>query len=178
MDDTELWKKYIKSVTPMKGARQDFLSLPSLLNNAVSNTSFNNSSSSLNRFIDTQEKNVKNYQENHVKKAEKNLSKSMRRGEFAFDAKIDLHGYSQDQAYDALHNFIEKNYFSQKRHLLIITGKGKFCYQTYQNMGILKPKLPEWFYDSHFAKYVSVYQKAAPKDGGSGAYYIILRKKT
>lgn len=177
MDDTELWKKYIKSVTPIKGVKQDFSSLPALLNDAVSVKAFH-PSSSFSKAVPNQERHVGNYQKDHVKKAEKNLSKSMRRGEFSCDAKIDLHGYSQDQAYDALHNFIEKNYFSQKRHLLIITGKGKFCYQTYQNMGILKPKLPEWFYDSHFAKYVSVYQKAAPKDGGSGAYYIILRKKS
>ena len=55
---------------------------------------------------------VKNYNKEHTKKAE-NLSKSMRRGEFSFDAKIDLHGFSQDQAYDALSSFIENQLFSE-----------------------------------------------------------------
>ncbi|MEM6603705.1 MAG: Smr/MutS family protein, partial [Pseudomonadota bacterium] len=89
----------------------------------------------------------------------------------------DLHGYSQDQAYDALYDFFERNYRAQKRYLLVITGKGKFCYDTYRNKGILKPKLPLWFYDSLFAKYISVYHKAAPCHGGDGAYYVVLKKQ-
>lgn len=110
------------------------------------------------------------------KKPEKNMASHMRAGKFYSDCVLDLHGYSQDKAYDSLYHFIKENYHKQVRHLLIISGKGRFCYQNYENKGILHKKLPEWFKDSIFSDYISVFQKAAKKDGDDGAYYVILRQ--
>jgi DNA-nicking Smr family endonuclease len=109
-------------------------------------------------------------------KAEKNAKKRMKKGAFIFDAKIDLHGQTQTQAFDNLHAFITRNYLSNIRHLLIITGRGRYCYKTLSPLGILIKKVPEWLRSSPFAQMISVIETASNTDGGEGALYVVLRK--
>jgi DNA-nicking Smr family endonuclease len=114
-------------------------------------------------------------EKNHFK-AEKNAKKRMKKGDFIFDAKIDLHGQTQAQAFDNLHKFITKNYLSNTRHLLVITGRGRYCYQTLSPLGVLIYKVPEWLKNPPFSQMISVIETAANVDGGNGALYVILRK--
>ena len=88
-----------------------------------------------------------------------------------------MHGYTQDQAFDSLQKFITHHYHKQNRQLLIITGQGRYCYQTLSPSGILINKVPEWLKSSPFASMISVIEKASVHDGGDGALYVILRKK-
>jgi DNA-nicking Smr family endonuclease len=111
----------------------------------------------------------------HTFDAEKNTKKRMKRGRFIYDAKIDLHGQTQDQAFDNLQKFITHHYKKHIRHLLIITGRGRYCYQTLSSSGVLIKKVPEWLKQMPFAPMISVIEQASSYDGGEGALYIILR---
>ncbi len=96
------------------------------------------------------------------------------------DARLDLHGMSQNQAYDALLEFIPRSYASGKRCVLIVTGKG---HQRHGNQsllertdGVLKQKTPQWLNDAPLFQYILSVQTAKPKHGGEGALYILLRR--
>ena len=113
---------------------------------------------------------------NHAFQAEKNAKKRMKKGCFIVNAQIDLHGQTQEQAFDNLQKFITYHYKNKTRHLLIITGRGRYCYQTLSSSGVLIKKVPEWLKDTPFASMISVIEQAAIHDGGEGALYVILRK--
>ena len=112
----------------------------------------------------------------HYFQAETNAKKRMKKGHFVFNAKIDLHGQTQNQAFDNLQKFITYHYKKQIRHLLVITGRGRYCYQKLESLGILIKKVPEWLKDTPLCSMISVIEQASIYDGGEGALYIILRK--
>ena len=97
-------------------------------------------------------------------------SKKLRAGKFNVEAKLDLHGMSQHKAFLNLQTFIKKSFFYQYRTILIITGKGK------EGTGVLRNKLPQWLKSDFCSPYILAFGQAKEKDGGSGAFYIRLRR--
>lgn len=89
----------------------------------------------------------------------------------AVEARIDLHGMSQTEAYAALHRFIRAQQAAGRRSLLVITGKGR------AGGGVLRRLLPLWLEEAPLRDAVVAFASAKPKDGGAGAFYIRLRKK-
>jgi DNA-nicking Smr family endonuclease len=89
--------------------------------------------------------------------------------DFKPQAKLDLHGLNPDSAATNLINFIEKQYTLQNRNLLIIHGKGGRDGKD----PILKNLVNHWLpqFDS-----VLLFTSAAPKDGATGAVYVVLKK--
>ena len=98
-------------------------------------------------------------------------SKKLRAGKFYVEAKLDLHGMSQHNAFLNLQTFIKKCFLNQYRTILIITGKGK------EGTGVLKNKLPVWLKSDFCSPYILAFGQAKEKDGGSGAFYIRMRRK-
>lgn len=88
------------------------------------------------------------------------------------NARLDLHGLTQDQAYSRLCRFIENNWLKGIRNLLIITGKGK----NEEGSGVLRQMLPRWLLEPQFNKMILYITTANPQDGGDGAFYVVLRK--
>ncbi len=97
-------------------------------------------------------------------------SKKLRAGKFNIEAKLDLHGMSQHNAFLNLQTFIKKSFSNQYRTILIITGKGK------EGTGVLRNKLPQWLKSDFCSPYILAFGQAKEKDGGSGAFYIRLRR--
>ncbi|MBI3441862.1 MAG: Smr/MutS family protein [Proteobacteria bacterium] len=87
------------------------------------------------------------------------------------EGKLDLHGMTQEEAYQALCWFIPKAAAQGKRMLLVITGKGGP-----QTEGVLKRMLPLWLENPALQSHVQSIMAATPQDGGAGAFYIQLRK--
>ena len=102
---------------------------------------------------------------------ERKREKSLRQGELEIDAKLDLHGLTQTEAFAALTDFMHKKVKSGKRHLLIITGKGR------SGAGVLRQNLQHWLEQLPEAKNILALRPAALKHGGAGAFYILLRKQ-
>ena len=96
---------------------------------------------------------------------------------------IDLHGLSLDQANKTVEKFVIDSYNSGISKLIIVTGKGLHS-QNEQNpyvskkYSILKYSIPEYVKNNNeIKKYIFDIKEADVKDGGSGAFYIYLKKK-
>jgi len=87
------------------------------------------------------------------------------------DARIDLHGMTQAEAHGALAHFMASTAKAGCRNLLIITGKGR------GGEGVLRTNLPRWLESLPEAGSVLALRPAAPKHGGDGAFYLLLKKK-
>ena len=95
---------------------------------------------------------------------------------------LDLHGYSLDDANYIVENFIKKSHKEKVSKLVIVTGKGihsnneKNPYVS-KELGILKYSIPEFVKNnSELMKIISEIKEANIEDGGSGAFYIYLKK--
>lgn len=108
--------------------------------------------------------------------------KRLKRGQVTIEARLDLHGYTQTRAHQKLLQFLGQCHQAGYRCVLVITGKGirgteRNSGSAFQEeRGILNRMLPEWISSSSFCSAVLKCQPAAPKDGGSGAFYIYFRR--
>ena len=96
---------------------------------------------------------------------------------------LDLHGYSLDEANHKVRDLIISSYDNGIRKLIIITGKGihsqneKNPYVS-KDLGILKYSVPEYIKnDKDLMTLIYDIQDAKINEGGSGAFYILLKKK-
>ena len=97
----------------------------------------------------------------------------LRRGEMAIEARLDLHGHTQDEAHRALLAFVEHCWRAERRTLLVVTGKGRQG----AGEGILQSAVPRWLNAEPLRARVLAFARARPKDGGAGALYILLRRQ-
>ena len=96
---------------------------------------------------------------------------------------IDLHGYTLEQANNAIEKFILKAFEEGVSKLIIVTGKGihsdveKDPYVS-KDLSILKYSVPEFVNNNqNLMRVINDIQDATIEDGGSGAFYILLKKK-
>ena len=96
---------------------------------------------------------------------------------------LDLHGKTLDEANTIIENFIKKSYEDKVQKLIIVTGKGlhsdneKDPYVS-KDLGILKYSIPEFVRNNEdLMKMISKISEASVKDGGTGAFYIFLKKR-
>ncbi len=110
---------------------------------------------------------------------DKRTDERLRRGQMAIEARLDLHGLRLFEAQDAFRRFILDCHARQLRCLLIITGKGKRTTADGlpQAGGVIRENLPLWLEDAALRPLILQIYPAQPKDGGSGAFYILLRRK-
>ena len=106
--------------------------------------------------------------------------RQMIRGNMVPEKTIDLHGLRQEQAKNALTDFIIKSRQNGNRLLLVITGKGRsnnYDRFTVKEVGVLRRSVPLWLEGPRFVDMVLQITQAHPKHGGSGAYYVYLKRK-
>ena len=96
---------------------------------------------------------------------------------------LDLHGQTLDEANQIIENFIKKSYADKVHKLIIVTGKGlhssneKDPYVS-KDLGILKYSIPNFLKNNtELMELISNISEASVEDGGSGAFYIFLKKK-
>jgi DNA-nicking Smr family endonuclease len=96
---------------------------------------------------------------------------------------LDLHGYSLSEANKLIEKFIIKSYEENINKLIIVTGKGlhsdneKNPYIS-KDLSILKYSVPEFINNNtELMNRILDIQNAEIKDGGSGAFYINLKRK-
>ncbi len=96
------------------------------------------------------------------------LQRKIRQGVIRPEATIDLHGYRQHEAVEALQEFLSEALHKQYRMILIIHGQG---YRS-QSDAVLKPLVHRWL-SSHSR--VLAWCPAQARDGAAGASYVYLR---
>jgi DNA-nicking Smr family endonuclease len=103
--------------------------------------------------------------------SKKNI-RELNSGKFKVQSKLDLHGYKLKEAENLFFEFLHKSFNSNKRNVLVVSGKGE------NGKGKIKLSIPVWITSSNLSPLIYFYSFAAPKDGGSGAFYIRLRKNS
>ena len=89
------------------------------------------------------------------------------RGEIPIESRLDLHGMTAARAQNQLTQFIESSAYKGCRCVLVITGKG---------LGVLHGHVPNWLKTQPLSSHILALAEARPKDGGSGALYVLLRR--
>jgi DNA-nicking Smr family endonuclease len=97
----------------------------------------------------------------------------LRRGEFAVQAHIDLHGMIQAAAKLALEGFVVDSVRKGLRTVLVVHGRGL---RSPGGMPVLKHAAAQWLSHGHMGGYVLAFATARPADGGAGAMYVLLRR--
>ena len=97
--------------------------------------------------------------------------------------KIDLHGYTIEEANKAIEQFIQKSFDENVTKIIVITGKGlrsKKVENPYlsKDWSILKYSVPEFIQNNKsLTQLIIETTDAKIEDGGSGAFYIYLKRK-
>lgn len=102
---------------------------------------------------------------------DRSSARRLQRGQIQIEAKLDLHGLSQEQAHKKLISFISWAVQCKFRNVLIITGKG------HEGQGILRQQVPIWLKGGPLRQHVNAISYAQPQDGGTGALYIRLKRQ-
>ena len=96
---------------------------------------------------------------------------------------IDLHGYTLEEANQTIERFIYQSYREKINKLIVVTGKGihsqneKDPYVS-KDLSILKYSVPEFIENNkNLMNIINEIKDAEVEDGGSGAFYIFLKKK-
>ncbi|MCC6763259.1 MAG: Smr/MutS family protein [Deltaproteobacteria bacterium] len=102
------------------------------------------------------------------------ILKRLRRGEFAYQAMIDLHGMSAAAARVEVERFVMRSVAEGKRVVLIVHGRGR---NSKDNVPVLKERLKSWLARGRIGRATLAFASARPADGGTGALYVLLRRQ-
>ncbi|MCV6591016.1 MAG: Smr/MutS family endonuclease [Marinobacterium sp.] len=97
--------------------------------------------------------------------------RKLRQGHIPWDAGLDLHGYSINEARDELSNFIRDAVRSRSRCVLVVHGKA-FSGDA-GNDALIKSYVNDWLRQ---LQEVTAFCSAQPRDGGTGALYVLLKQ--
>ena len=130
---------------------------------------------------DKDRKDWKNFLEKNEKLPNKDLEK--KEDKLYITKSLDLHGFTLDEANKKVESFITDSFHQKVSKVIIVTGKGlhsqndKDPYIS-KKFGILKNSVPDYIKNnpSLMTKIKSI-TDAEIEDGGSGAFYVFLKKK-
>ena len=130
---------------------------------------------------DKDQKDWKNFLDKNEKLPNKDLEK--KENKFYITKSLDLHGFTLDEANKKVESFIIDCFNQKVFKVIIVTGKGlhsqndKDPYIS-KKFGILKNSVPDFIKNnSSLMKKIKTITDAEIEDGGSGAFYIFLKKK-
>ena len=99
--------------------------------------------------------------------------KKLRAGKIRPQQTIDLHGFTRDNAYRRLCHEVARATTADFRCLLVIHGKGQ---HSSSGAVTIRDALSDWLTQPPLAQHVAGCTLAQPRDGGSGASYLLLRR--
>jgi DNA-nicking Smr family endonuclease len=103
----------------------------------------------------------------------------MSRGKLSPEARIDLHGLTLAEAHPQLIGFVLGAQAQGLRLVLVITGKGRRPTDdgpVPQRHGVLRHQVPQWLAQAPLGQAVLQVAEAHLRHGGSGAFYVYLRR--
>jgi DNA-nicking Smr family endonuclease len=113
------------------------------------------------------------YVEGHVASFDPDILKRLKDGECAIQGHLDLHGLTQEEAKMVLDPFIQNAIALGNRCLLIIHGRGLKSPEG----PVLKEAVIKWLTTGRLSHHVLALCSARACDGGTGALYVLLRKR-
>ncbi len=104
---------------------------------------------------------------------DKRLAERLKRGQLPIEGMLDLHGLTQEEAHRQLDGFLALSANAGRRCVLVITGKGVWRPES----GILREMVPRWLNEAPSRARVLAIAIAQPRHGGSGALYVLLKRR-
>jgi len=182
-EDVGLWQHVIKDINPLPVNQKNYFTVKPNIKASLANTDQHKTTRRpvLRRALPvdvgqkiTSKKANMLMEHGHAPGLDSSAKRRMRRGKIDIDATIDLHGLSKDKAYPALVRFIEIAFQMGHQTILVITGKGLKQDGT---VGVLRKSVPDWLNQQSVAPWIKGFSYAAPKHGGVGALYVMLRRR-
>lgn len=170
-EDRLLWQLYTKSIKPAK-AGQNLTVQPFKIKTLKAEPKQKFARPSVSNF-------------DSLKNFDSNWGKKLKAGKVKPDGKIDLHGMTCVEAHEKLYRYLERAQKSQKRVILVVTGKGgprksgyaDIRYSDFENSrGVLRREVPHWLSSGAMRHMIVSFQDARQSDGGTGALYVVLKR--
>ena len=89
------------------------------------------------------------------------------------EATLDLHGMAKLDAYVRVQQFVMRAHCSGRRHVAIITGKGRMG-----EAGVLRSNLPHWLNEPTLRPLISAFAYARAEKGGEGVTHVLLKRSS
>ncbi|MDP3533320.1 MAG: Smr/MutS family protein [Alphaproteobacteria bacterium] len=162
-EDKELWAKFTQSLNPLEVSTK-----PPLINEEVDISKEDYVQPLL------QKKQIRALNVDLPVDIDKRTFERLKKGRLPLEDSFDFHGIGFHDAHYRLIKLIEGWQENGKRCVLIITGKGS---RTPKDQKTIRDAFPDWLNDPLLRSKILAYTKAQPKHGGSGAFYLLLRRK-
>ncbi len=114
------------------------------------------------------------YVEGSVHGFDRSLMKKLKKGKFPIQDYTDLHGLTKKEAEIKVRDFLLASHQLGLRCVLIVHGRGL---NSENHIPVLKERLPVWLNRGPIRKIVLAFSTAMPYDGGTGAIYILLKRR-
>ena len=116
---------------------------------------------------------TREYVEGAIVGLDPRVLRRLRRGDFAWQDHLDLHGMTSETARVAVDRFLADSVALGHRCVLIVHGRG---HNSKDQTPVLKERLKSWLARGRAARIVLGFTTARPCDGGAGALYVLLRR--
>jgi DNA-nicking Smr family endonuclease len=113
------------------------------------------------------------YIEGAVAGLDNRILRRLRRGDYAVQAHLDLHGLTRSEAKQELTAFVDQSCYRGYRCVLVVHGRGL---HSKDQIPVLKESVQGWLSRGGIAQRVLAFTTARPHDGGAGAVYVLLRR--
>ncbi|MDI1282870.1 MAG: Smr/MutS family protein [Reyranella sp.] len=109
---------------------------------------------------------------------DRDVARALSRGKLAPEAKLDLHGMTLAAAERAVGQFLERATDRDFRVVLVVTGKGLREEGGRMMGGRIRAEFVGWLNRADNRALVRSVRPAHPNHGGSGAFYLLLRRRS
>ena len=166
-EERELWGGFIRSITPLRRAEKPDKSPPRGDKPVPSPAK-----------VQIQPQSALSVKTPPLAPLGRRMKQRVARGREPIDARIDLHGMTQNRARAALFNFLQGARADGARIVLVVTGKGAKRGERDENAerGVLKRQVPNWLSLPEFRSLIVGFEDAHVGHGGEGALYVRLRR--
>ncbi|MFC1866605.1 Smr/MutS family protein [Thermodesulfobacteriota bacterium] len=114
------------------------------------------------------------YVEGSVSGVNRKIMRQLKRGHIPVQDHIDLHGLTRKEAEVEVSRFLAESHKRGLRCVLLVHGRGL---NSPGSFPVLKERLPVWLNRGAARKIVMAFATARPYDGGTGAIYVLLRRR-
>jgi DNA-nicking Smr family endonuclease len=174
--DNEVFLSFLGDTKPIKKSNKNFKKLKNIVPVQAKIKKINKKTTLKDPEIKT-----KTHHINILKVQKTKMNKKLKKGKIPINKKIDFHGLTLTQAKKIFFQTVDECYYSNKRCLLFVTGKGvvKNNYETFTNklyQGKIRNHFVEWTNENEVSNKVLNVEPAGPSHGGDGAFFVYLRK--
>ena len=176
-NDNDLWSQATSGIAPIQGRDRAVTTKPQALVNEGYVSDEKDVVSHLHALVDGNVpfciEDRDDYQVGFIQGMDPGAINALRQGDVSWTTHIDLHGLTKKEAKQRFTRFVIESRRSGHCCVLVVTGRGL---GSPDGVSILRESLPRWASRGPAGKVTLAFCTALPRDGGPGAFYLLLRK--